>query len=328
MTDGVKTEETGESVVDQAENAEQPSGGADEHQASQNDHSEQNRAESDSQESNEAQDTAELSWRDRMAADVPEENRRKFRKSLDNYASEADVGRDLLNMRKGLDGKADLPTDEATDEELDSFWERMGWPEHEKDKKFSETYKYTAPEWLDDAPGADVIKEAQEAFFSHQHEQRIPSNIANGNLDFFYKIVEEDGARRDEFAAESEKKMMADLKDEYGPERDVNLEQSNIYLNNFGDADELWNLRLEDGRKVGQVTELRKALISAARKSGEPGLQGDFMSPEAKESIKEQINTIKAKAEKDGNYWTDPVQNKLRKLYEELHGTEPADGRV
>lgn len=331
MTDGVKPE-----VKNEGESAEsiQDDQGAtlnEDHQDSQANHNgdqDGEKPESESKEGKDTQDTAELNWRDRMAADVPEENRRKFRKSLDNYASEADVGRDLLNMRKGLDNKADLPTDDASDEELDNFWGRMGWPEHEDGKTYSEAYEYTSPEWLDDTPGADVIKEAQEAFFTHQHEQRIPSNIANGNLDFFYKIVEEDNARRDEFSAESEKKMMSELKDEYGAEREANLEQSNIYLNNFGDAEELWNLRLEDGRRVGQVTELRKAIISAARRSGEPGLQGDFMSPETKANLQEQIDTIKAKAEKDGNYWTDPVQKKIRKLYEELHGTEPADGRV
>ena len=48
----------------------------------------------------------------------------------------------------------------------------------------------------------------------------------------------------------------------------------------------------------------------------------------AGDTLQEQIDSITTRTMADGSYYTDDVQQTLRPLYDQLHGTEPADGRA
>lgn len=272
-------------------------------------------------------DAPEGDWRDQMALGVPDDVRKKFRTSLDRAGSPADVARELHQLRKAVNDKVQPPADDAPDEEKDEFAKAMGWPGD------AESYEYEPPEHLENiSVPAEDLEGTQKEFFEFANEVRMPKAVAKATMDKFYRTLEETEARKAEFAEESGREVVEALKAEYGGDADANIQLGKSFLLDFTDSPEeaeaITSLRLEDGRMLGDVKPIIKALVHAGRQlKGEGELRGASMSDDQKSDLQGQIDEITTKAHADGTYTSPAVQNKLRPLYEKLHGTEPADGR-
>lgn len=264
----------------------------------------------------------EFDWREAMASGIDEDARKAFRTSLDKHSSLGDFAKAIRAERKGREGMISIPGENATDEEKAAFNKALGVPETPAD------YKYDTPDWIAEMVGADEAAAQEKAALEGMHGLGYTPDQAAGGLDLYYKLLEGSEASKREFASKAATESETILKRDFGADYDQNMELAHRLMEGQGTAD-LLELRLEDGRKIGDLVGIVKPLVNLARiTTGEGDLHLGTFSESARQSVDDEINSITAQAHKEGNYWSDQVQSKLRRLYEKRDGTASADGRM
>lgn len=267
-------------------------------------------------------------WRDRLVSEVDESQRKKYRKNLDKFASEAAYGKSYLEMLKKFEGRVEVPGEDADDEALDEFWRAVG---AEKDPA---KYTFERPELLaafieDGDISEEVIAESEKEIAEFAAASRIPVKTAQA---MYAKYLEVNIARRNamnERANEVRDETQAALKEEYGKDFEANLGLAKDLLKSYaGDDSDIMAKRLEDGTMIGDIPEIVRCVVDAARNSvGEQRLAEASMDDGARSSVQEQIDAIYNEHGGKPSINSDRIQTKLRGLFEKLHGTAPADGR-
>lgn len=263
-------------------------------------------------------------WRDQMAASVPDDVRKKFRKQLDGFDSPASAGQRLHEMQKAFDKRVAIPGDDATEEDKQAFAEKMGWiPDADAYSK-----GYERPEFADETFGKDVLDAQEGEFFKIMHEAKMPKAQATAAIDAYYTMQEAQQEALEKHGAEVAKVSQAALKEEYGAEYDENMTLAKRFLDDMG-AGDLLERQLTDGALVGDLVPIVKSLVAASRSAfSEDRLIGDAMSEDRRNDIQGQIDTLISDNYGKDSYNSKAVQGKLTELYQKLHGTAPADGRA
>ena len=266
-------------------------------------------------------------WRDLVATGAPEESRKKFRASLDKLSSPADIGRELLTLRKGINEKPSgiKPlTENSTDEEKVAYAKALGWPGD------TEGYGYKRPDHLDKTLPVEVLEQTEKRWLEFANEARLPKEVANATLDFYYKELEGEAASRAKRADEDAAKTEAALKQEYGKDYEENINYAKAYAMAFAgseaEAENIMNLELADGRRIGDLGPVVRAFVNAGRRLLPEGeLLAATLSEDKRADVLTQIDEITKRTKDDGTYTNPSVQDKLRKLYEVAYGTKPVD---
>lgn len=268
-------------------------------------------------------------WRDKLVAEVDESQRKKYRKSLEKFASEAAYGKSYLEMLKRYESRVEIPGEDADDETREAFAKAMGASKDPKD------YKFERPDALTDLIEAgelkeDAVAESEAEMAEFAAAEGIPKAQAQA---MYGKYLEVQMARRvalDEKALEERDTTQDALKEEYGKDYEANMSLASEFLKQYtGEGKELMQLRLDDGRLIGDVLPLVRMAVDAARNGmGEQGLAEATMDDGARTTIQDKIDEIFAEHDGKPSMNSDRIQTKLRGLYQKLYGTAPADGRV
>ena len=270
-----------------------------------------------------SQSAPEVSWRDQMAGGVAQEQQKKFRKSLDNYASPADVGRDLLDLRKGIQGRVKIPGDDATEADRDAFARQMGWPERGEGQGAVEAYGYERPENLNGLLGEDDIAATERMIFEGAYEAKIPASAAKWAADTYYSALEKAAADKQEFADKAKQETEAALKKSWGSDYKENMQAAGDFIAKFSDdAVSLLDVELADGRMIGDLPEIMNAFAAAGRATGEIGAYGGPATGAELESVEAQIKAFKER-ELRGEVLTDSERLHKSELFKQKYGNQP-----
>ena len=234
-------------------------------------------------------------WRKAMAGEDAD-----ALKELGRYNSQADVAKALVEakktIRKGDEGKIKLPGADATPEELAAFHKTIGVPEK------PDGYKITAA-----PPEGMEVSEADKAFLSGVTEKlhakggwlATPEGV-NAAHTFYYEMMQEQAAQMAAAAVTTAQTTDKELKTEWGSEHKINMTYANSALTAFvpsGKADDLLNLELAGGGKLGANKTFIQMMASAGRATTEDAAflatlnGGEGMSADA---VDDEIKAIQA----------------------------------
>ena len=206
---------------------------------------------SESEAAPEAQE-APPSWRD----DVPEDYREE--KTLSKYETVGDLAKGHVHLSRMLGNSVKIPGEDATDEERNDFFTKLGRPEQ------ADQYEYQRPDMPE---GMAYDEDAEKAFKEFAHKQGLSNAQLASTLDFYNKFALDSQIDQKLVMDEAYFKGEAALQKEWGHKGyDRNVAIAQRAMKEFG-GPELEKLMTEDPR--GSHPALVKAFYKMGLKSQE-----------------------------------------------------------
>lgn len=205
-------------------------------------------------------------WRKAMAGDDAD-----ALKELARYNTQGDVAKALIEakkaIRKGDEGKIKIPGEDASDEDRAKFNEALKIPES------ADKYERVAP------PEGLELSEADNEFITSAiadlHKQggfaAAPENVKMLE-GLYHKAMQERASQMAAAAVTMAQESEKALKTEWGSEHKINMAYANSALTSYvpsGKADDLLNLQLADGTKLGAHADFIRMMASAGRATTE-----------------------------------------------------------
>ncbi len=247
-----------------------------------------------------AQAVEEPDWRSSLDRDL--------QRVASKFATPADVVRSYASLEKRLGRSVTLPDRDASPDEIEAFYDRMGRPES------PDAYDVLAPE----GRGGILHEEPTRNFLEAMHRAGANGATVQAAMDWYF---DELTALETRLAAEAQKHSAgheAALRREWGDAFDRNAVAARRALRRFGGND-LETVLAEAGLGSHPVFLRTFAAIGAA--ISEDGLQA--ASPDgAARSAKDRIDSLMASHYGRSSYVSDAVQSELRSLYGELYGRD------
>jgi len=251
--------------------------------------------------------TAAPDWR----AALPQEHQTVAKK----FTSPADVVKSYAELQKKLGSAIHPPGEKATKEEIDTYHKQLGRPDEPEDyvleppdlSALGEEFSYNE----------ELDAQARTWFFNAGVSQAVAQELFDGYNTWAFGMAEA-MATRD---ADAMEKAEAELKAEWGPDYDANMDLANRALESFF-GKEARKITLADGTAIGSLPIFARGLAEIARRVGEARLPSGAADDEGRQTLEERLKELQAR----GDYWTNPkVQAEVRQINDQLHGTAPAD---
>lgn len=195
-------------------------------------------------------------WRDKIAA-----GDKDFRKLLDRYGSlpeYAKAGREAqkkLSSGKPVDDEP-MPDAEAEPEKAKEWRKARGIPDDPTGYAVPETVKNLV---------TDADKPRLTAFTEAMHAKGIPTSAAGAVMEWYFQEQDAIASAIAENDKEHSEKLQEELRSEWGSDFRANSTLAKRYAEKvFGDVP--WTeARLPDGRRMGDIPEMVRALADAGR---------------------------------------------------------------
>ena len=251
--------------------------------------------------------TAQPDWRKAL----PKEHQEMASK----FTSPSDVVKSYAELQKKLGGAINPLADDATEEQIDEFYTRLGRPAEGKD------YVLERPDLSalgkDFEYNEDLEVQARTWFHGAGLNNIQAAILFSAYNDWTVEMIQAQ-AKRD---ADAMEKAKAELKAEWGPDYDENEDYANRGLQGFF-GKEASQITLADGTLIGSHPLFARGLAKLGRLVGEGGLPMGMPDDQSRQTLEERLKELQAR----GDYWTNPtVQAEVRKINDQLHGTAPAD---
>lgn len=249
----------------------------------------------------------EGSWRDLIYDD-------KLRGSVEKYNSLDDMIKAHNHLGGELRTRVALPSEDASDEEIDAYREAVGVPETADDYVLPDIEGYEYSE--DDL--AELEQWGEWALNNNIPQQAFMELIRSRVEDKFAVQAEHEKI----LIAEQEKADNA-LRDEWGGDYDSNMENAARAAHQFGGeafVEALESIETDEGQLLGDLPEVVRFLSSVGRLMEEhnPAM---LTTPNERMSVQEEINSIMSENPVGSPGYGDPrVQGRLNQLYELLEG--------
>lgn len=201
---------------------------------------------------------------------------------------------------------------------------RAQLPEHMRAPETASDYSLRHPDWMA-GPEAELdpqVKETLDGFVATMHEMGATEAQVQTALDQYYDLAARGNTAQeladDHYLKESE----TALRNEWGQDYDRNKALAERAVGTLFGADaDIANLELKNGALLGSLPGFARGMAQAGRLMGEDPMIG--IGNAGGHNLQDQIDTITAQGMREGNYYTEAVQQKLQPLYVELHGIAP-----
>lgn len=258
--------------------------------------------------------TIETTWRDTIAD-------KKLREYADRYTSPTDLVAAALKLRDDVSSRIKIPDADAAPEEVAKYRKALGIPDDPKG------YEVKVPEGLD---LNDIDKAMLDAIRPVAHEAGVSAKAFERLATGWLQMAREVGNQLQAQSVEVAKQNEAQLRQEWGPEFDVNLNVARRVAGALGpDFQKFLNeTQLSNGGMLGDHPAMAKILSTFGRRMGEGDLHIGS-TPQEKNSAMDEINKLNAAVPVGSReYTTAAHQAKLQALYEKLHGSNPLIGNA
>lgn len=236
----------------------------------------------------------------------------KVLKELERYKTTEALAKAMREARVAARnaGKPVRLSDKATEDEVKAYREAVGIPDDPEayPVQFREDYKATE---VDGAILGD--------FRARMHEMNVDPAAASAALEWYQDFAQQQQQELDGNLAKVAKETQAALRTEWGGEYDGNIaavaELMTTHLGPEG-FDEMMGLRMMDGSRLQDHPGFVKMMagIGTDYYGSNAIFNGDIET--TAKTVQEQIDeTLKMRIEDPEKYKSDPVQEKLTKLY-------------
>lgn len=234
------------------------------------------------------------------------------------FASAADAALMAYDARRKLSNAIIVPGKDATDEERAAYLKRIGVPEGDYSWQMPDGRQATDQDKLFQAEAGKVFKDLN-----------ISADQAKGLNAFWNALEKQSGEHaakeRDDHLAAQE----AALRKEWGGDFDVNANIASQAWGRFGGTEDVENLKLEGGGRLGDHPALMKMFARIGRETSEsPGIVG--MSDTDVKSLAEKHRELTGQAidarERNDKTLADRLSREASAISERLYGTGPAPG--
>lgn len=266
-------------------------------------------------------------WRQAAAEEARDPERvRKHLEGFENVAGLADAyveARTAISSGRFKD-RTVIPAEDADAEAWQAFWRQM--PEGMRPPAAAADYDVALPE------GVEALDPEGEGRLSRFLEAMHGSGASQGTVQAAVATYFELASEAHEGLVAQETRAREDaeaaLRRDWGRDYDKNVELANRFLTvAFGEGGDFIGQKLADGTPLGSHPVFIEMVARMGRTLGEDEMIGGAAGDTAR-SLQDQIDEITEQAQKDGTYYDPRTQGQLRPLYERLHGTEAADGRI
>lgn len=243
---------------------------------------------------------------------------KELRDLAGRYTTPADLAKAVKDMRSELSQRIKIPGKKASEEEVAAYRKAIGVPED------ASKYEFTLPEGKE-ATEADKAFQGKMAEVFHQaNVSADQAKVLNEAWNEMTAAAEAEQVRQMQAYQEESRKA---LDKEWGSDKDANYNLAVRAFKNFGGSEDLLNMQMEGGGRLGDNADFLRMFATVGRRMGEGQFIGAVGSEE-KSTIQDQIDTIMRDNPPGTAKYNDPkVQQKLRALNEQLYGSEPIVGQ-
>lgn len=253
-------------------------------------------------------------WRETL----PEEQR----KGAQKFSSVPGLYKSYTELEAKLGSAINIPDENASDEDLSKFWNRLGRPET------ADKYALYRPEGIKEEEVDDGWKSRESSFATMAHTAGLTQSQVDQNIKWFYAetAAVEEARIAAEKTAQEEQQVILDK--EWGDDKEANIKIARIARKAFG-SDE-FDVFLEgkkvDGVTLGDHPAFVRVFANIGRLMKEDTLVMG-MPEDQKKSIQERIDELaKLQSTDREKYTSKEVQSELAALNLKLHGTGDATG--
>ncbi|MHA1567553.1 MAG: hypothetical protein ACTSX7_19755 [Alphaproteobacteria bacterium] len=284
-------------------------------------------AETDDAPSDQLSESPPTNWR--LAAAAGDD---KVAKALESVTDVGALATSYAALRSAVStgkfaNKIVLPDGDAPAEDWARF--RAALPEHMRAPEAPSGYSLQHPEWMGggDANMDPGVQENLDEFVAAMHGAGATEAQVQTALDHHYELVARGKASQEVADAHYLQESEAALRREWGQGYERNMALASRATGTlFGGDSDVANLELKNGILLGSLPSFARGMAQVGRLMGEDPMIG--IESGGGRDLQGQIDVITATGMQDGDYYSDAVQQKLRPLYEQLHGTSPGSTRV
>lgn len=241
---------------------------------------------------------AEETWQGRY---LPEDLREN--ETLSKFKDVGSLGSSYLELQKMVGSRDKIPTEESTEEEVNSFYNKLGRPES------PDAYDIKVPD--EGGTGMKYDQKLYADFLQTAHQSGLTNKQAQDAIDFYAKMNEESSINSEAQMQQAKVDAETALKKEWGvKEYDRNLAISRRAFNRFAD-DDLKKFVQESG--VSNNVSLIRFLHKIGKSFSDPKLEGSGKTAGSidSDSAKLEIDAMmKDKGHKYHEALFDPMHSK------------------
>ncbi len=217
-----------------------------------------------------------------------------------------------------------IPGSDAEPEAWAAFWEQMP----EDMRRPATPADYAMPDRGVDGAFDPAQDERLERFLGAMHDSGASNRVVQAALGTYAQLAEEASQSVVADETQARERAEADLRAEWGRDYEKKVELASRFLAaGFGERADFIGEKMADGTPLGSHPVFVRMAARMGQMFGEDEMRAGGAT-EGGQSIQDQIDEITEEAQKAGTYYDARTQGRLRPLYERLHGTEAADGRV
>ncbi len=241
-------------------------------------------------------------------------------KALESVADVRGLAASYAELRAAVStgkfaNKIVLPDADAPDEDWARF--RAALPDPMRAPATADDYVLQAPDWM----SGPEVEGGLQGFAAAMHEAGATQAQLRTALDHYYELAARGRAEQERADTRYLQESEAALRRDWGEDYDRNRALAARAVQTlFGEDGDVANLVLKDGSLLGSLPSFARGMAKVGRSMNEDPLvgQGDAGG----QDLQTQIDAITAQGMRDGDYYTDGVQQKLQRLYADLHGEE------
>jgi len=241
---------------------------------------------------------AEETWQGQY---LPEDLREN--ETLSKFKDVGSLGSSYLELQKMVGSRDKIPTEESTEEEVNSFYNKLGRPES------PDAYDIKVPD--EGGTGMKYDQKLYADFLQTAHQSGLTNKQAQDAIDFYAKMNEESSINSEAQMQQAKVDAETALKKEWGvKEYDRNLAISRRAFNRFAD-DDLKKFVQESG--VSNNVSLIRFLHKIGKSFSDPKLEGSGKTAGSidSDSAKLEIDAMmKDKGHKYHEALFDPMHSK------------------
>lgn len=259
-------------------------------------------------------------WRSYFSTGLADEEAKAWKDLSSRYKEPQQFAKSVLELRKSHDSRIPVPGPNAKEDDWNKVYDRLGRPKEPAAYEFR--HLQDAPE-LDDSE-----KEARENFRGVAHRlgltQRQVDGLTQWNDSFRKTSIEAYSVQ----AKQTVQKATTELKREWGPDFDKNLNVYRTTLQEYAGNDfkSIASMRLADGSFLGDHPTFVRMWAKVGMERGEDDRDPTMlMDAGQRESLQAQIDKIEGEALRKNLHPAHPnwPNKELQPLYEKLHGKKP-----
>ncbi len=259
----------------------------------------------------------QLSLRAQMASMLEGDAKSQFEEWGKKYATDADFGKAIHNMRSTYDQRVVMPGADAPPEERHKFFQKLGKPNTATDYKF---------EWGDEKPD-NATTARFEAFKKFAFDENLTQTQFEKLVQLNNKFAADDGEAALAQLDEAQERSSEALRKAWGVDYDANLEYAIAAGADLADSSDEWKALMdmpiigkEGTMRVGDHPTLLKVLAKVGRAYSEDTRIRISEKTGERQSIQAQIEAIEEEARKAGRKTSEEhYHNRLMPLYAKLH---------